>query len=394
MGSGPKLFRVDPCKKETRRIAEIDFAQLGFQERRDIQEWIAASPSILEEGLLVIAKEFSGFDKTSERADLVAVDKDGNVVVIELKRDDTGADAYWQAIKYASYFQRAKPEDIVEMLATHAKISEGEAAERLKQHLDADDLSDLNRDQRVILASHRFAPEVMSAVVWLNQKVATEDMISCVELIPYRDGVHDSLYIQASTVLPISGVEDVIIGLSSIGSVRPVGVRQDDVTRFFKGVAATARRALPEELRPDKRSRWAGVGPVNRYYQIWYSMPPWGNQIMRYQLLLPKETRFAPYKVTMRFRCTKKEQTKRQRQNDAWLSEQQITALKEGLAARQVPSGQRVLIDDDQNLLLDECRTGDALDQAFRDSVVEMVRQFIETVTPVVKDVAQGEKEE
>ena len=317
----------------------------------------------------------------------MAVDKDGNVVVIELKRDDTGADAYWQAIKYASYFQRAKPEDIVEMLATHAKISEGEAAEMLKQHLDADDLSELNRDQRIILASHRFAPEVMSAVVWLNQKAATEDMISCVELVPYRDGEHDSLYIQASIVLPVSGVD--IIGLGSAGSVRTPGTRQDDVTRFFKGVAATALRALPEELRPDKRSHWAGVGPVNRYYQIWYSTPPWGNQIMRYQLLLPKETRSAPYKVTMRFRCTKKEQTKRQRQNDEWLSEQQITALKENLAARQVHSSQRTLTDDDQNLLLDESRTGDALDQAFKDSVVEMVRHFIEAVTPVVYDVAQ-----
>ena len=66
MGSEPRLFRIDPFKKVTRRVEEVDFAQLGFQERRDIQEWVASNPSILEEGLLVIAKEFSGFDKTRE----------------------------------------------------------------------------------------------------------------------------------------------------------------------------------------------------------------------------------------------------------------------------------------------------------------------------------------
>ena len=28
----------------------------------------------------------------------------------------------------------------------------------------------LNNDQRIILASHRFAPEVTSAALWLNEK--------------------------------------------------------------------------------------------------------------------------------------------------------------------------------------------------------------------------------
>ena len=105
MSGEPQLYRVEPESRQSDRIAEVDFAQLGLRERRDIQEWVAANPGILGDDLLIIGKEFSGFDRTDERLDLLAVDSDGKLVVIELKRDDTGTDAHWQAIKYASYFQ-------------------------------------------------------------------------------------------------------------------------------------------------------------------------------------------------------------------------------------------------------------------------------------------------
>ena len=136
-----------------------------MRERQDIQEWIADNPSILGEDLLIVGKEFSGFDRSNERVDLVAVDATGRLVVIELKRDDTGSDAHWQAIKYAAYLHRATSEIIVRMTAAYWNESEEDAGLRLLQHLGVDDLSGLNHDQRIILASHRFAPEVTSAAL-------------------------------------------------------------------------------------------------------------------------------------------------------------------------------------------------------------------------------------
>ena len=79
MTTEPLLYRVDPQSQETDRIDEVEFSALGFQERRDIQEWVAANPDILGENLLIIAKEFSRFDRTNERLDLLAVDEDGKL---------------------------------------------------------------------------------------------------------------------------------------------------------------------------------------------------------------------------------------------------------------------------------------------------------------------------
>ena len=68
MNNDPKLFGINPeSTEQTEIIEEVEFARLGFQERRDIQEWIVANPVILGEDLLIIGKEFSGFDRTNER---------------------------------------------------------------------------------------------------------------------------------------------------------------------------------------------------------------------------------------------------------------------------------------------------------------------------------------
>lgn len=305
MSAEPQLFRINPENRESEKITEVDFARLGFQERRDIQEWVAANPSILDDGLLIIGKEFSGFDRTNERLDLLAVDLDGKLVVIELKRDHTGSDAHWQAIKYASYLHRAKREDIIRMYAGYANISESEAFDELLQHLGADDLSGLNNDQRIVLASHRFAPEVTSASLWLNEKTDDESLITCIQLIPYHDPQTGSLYIQANTIIPMPGAEEYSVGIGesqeSDGPRSDLGTklrrtfqrnRNDGVTSFLRNVANLAIDGLSDQIKPDRKSNWAvgsGNNPNDRRYNLWYRRPPWGNWRMFYSVHLFRE---------------------------------------------------------------------------------------------------------
>ena len=297
MSDKPRLYSVEPKTKAAKAVSEVDFAALGLRERQDIQEWVAAHPDILDDNLLIIAKEFSRFDLTSERADLVAVDKEGSLVVIELKRDDTGSDAHWQAIKYASYFSGASAEDIARLLSDHSGVEPSKAKTLLARHLEveADDLGDLNRRQRIVLASHRFAPEVTSAVLWLNAQAAT-DMITCVQLTPYRDQDTGSLYLQATTLLPISDPEDLQVNIGSPpgshGTRRRSGRNDDEITGFLHSVDQIAMAKLDDSLKPDKRSRWAGRGGMwgehkhHRYYHFWYSTPPWSNHGMSFQIRL------------------------------------------------------------------------------------------------------------
>src|ERR1035437_9536529 len=97
------MFLIEKDKNRISKIDEKSFIDLGFKERENLQEWIVNNATFFGEELLIIQKEFDGFDDTRERLDILALDKYGDIVVIENKLDDTGRDAMWQVLKYASY---------------------------------------------------------------------------------------------------------------------------------------------------------------------------------------------------------------------------------------------------------------------------------------------------
>ena len=386
MSNEPQLFRVDPESRQSDRIEEIDFGRLGLRERQDIQEWVAANPGILDDDLLIIDKEFSGFDRTDERLDLLAVDSDGKLVIIELKRDDSGTDVHWQAIKYASYFQRATADDIVGMAMSHWNESPEKAVAQLQQHLGADDLNALNNSQRIILASHRFAPEVTSAALWLNRKVPAEDLITCVKLTPYQDTHTGTLYVQASTIIPVPGADEYLVGIgpssqkesASGSSFRAklaetfASSKNHETSPFVKKVGELALSGLPDEIRPDKTGRWAGVGGDRRYYHIWYSRPPWGNWKVNYSIDLWPQEKPGKWRATVLFENRRK---------------------------LPLPALDGINLNAQQEIashgIYTFVRTGpDTLNDNFANQIAEILREFIVQITPIVDDFGNESSED
>ena len=78
------------------------FAALGMYEKADLQRLLRDDISALDEDLFVIAEEFGNWEDARRRIDLLALDKAGRLVVIELKRTDDGGHMELQAIRYAA----------------------------------------------------------------------------------------------------------------------------------------------------------------------------------------------------------------------------------------------------------------------------------------------------
>ena len=393
----PLLFRLDADAKTSETVQEVDFSDLGLHERYDIQKWVAANPDILDPDsqLLIVTEEFSDFDKTKERLDLLAVDSTGNLVVIELKRDDAGVDVHWQAIKYASYLHRATADEIVQMLAAYKGISDAEATKRLRNHLVSDDLERLNTDQRIILASHRFAPEVTSAVVWLNEKTG-RDLITCVQMTPYKDEKTDSLYLQANTIIPVSGTESYRIRTGNAGSsgiaLRPNSRHNphvDATRRFFGEVIALAQEGLHRDLTLDEAYRPTQWG----YWMLWHSRGPWRRWGLAYLMQLQNTkdaliSRASPLLSGNQMRDIDKD----------WVAEiGLIYKPMEGFSDRVLKSIENAQVDEQQvqveggDFRKIVIRIGsDELDNRFIGRTAKSFRKFIETVTPAVDQAAES----
>ncbi len=209
------MFRLDSLSNSITAIERRSFASLSIGERKHLQEWIAGSPECLGEDLLIIQKEFDGFDDTRERLDLLAVDKDGRLVVIENKLDDSGRDVVWQALKYASYCSALTRSKIVDLYRSYLQLAgiDDDPEALLCEFLAVEDLSDvsmnLGSEQRIILIAAKFRREVTSTVLWLRNHQID---VRCIRATPYS--LNDETLLNFEQIIPVPEAADFMIGIS------------------------------------------------------------------------------------------------------------------------------------------------------------------------------------
>ena len=78
------------------------FAELGISERTDLQRLLRDNIEVIAPNTLVISEEFSSWEDSRRRIDLLAIDKEANIVVIELKRTEDGGHMELQGVRYAA----------------------------------------------------------------------------------------------------------------------------------------------------------------------------------------------------------------------------------------------------------------------------------------------------
>ena len=245
----------------------MTFGELGFSERKNLQEWIATNPSCLGEDLLIIQKEFDGFNDTSERLDLLALDIFGNIVVIENKLDDSGKDVTWQVIKYASYCSSLNKEQICEIFQSYLDKSNSEisAAEKLSEFFDNKDFDDIflnqGSKQRLIMVAGKFRKEVTSAVIWL---LYFKLRIQCFKVTPFANG--DNLMLDIEQILPLKDTEEFTISMANkaqaeIAAQEGLKTQQFNRLEFWKSFLneANTKNTLFANISPSKDS-WIGIG--------------------------------------------------------------------------------------------------------------------------------------
>ncbi|CUS37812.1 conserved hypothetical protein [Candidatus Nitrospira nitrosa] len=85
-----------------RLLQPVKFEQIHLKERGDLQRLFRDQTDIVVEDGMVLAEEFGSWEDSSRRIDLLVLDKDANLVVVELKLTDSGGHMELQALRYAA----------------------------------------------------------------------------------------------------------------------------------------------------------------------------------------------------------------------------------------------------------------------------------------------------
>ncbi len=219
------MYIINGNKAE--KVEAVTFTKLDMKEN-DIEEILRCNIDMLcgeEESMLIVGRQVK--NEKLGRSDLTAVDNNGSLVLIEIKRDmkdfESKKEAIeFQAIRYAaSYATIETPEELVEkVFAPYIEKyrSEFEIGElttfelgirKLNEFLEENQAgNDFNKKQKIILAASDYDDQTLSAVAWLNNSGV--DMY-CFKLIPFK--VNDQIIINAEKVLPVPDYDEYYVNL-------------------------------------------------------------------------------------------------------------------------------------------------------------------------------------
>jgi hypothetical protein len=226
------MYVIQKDSNTLQPLRQCTFGELGFRERQHLQEWVASASDFIGEELLIIQKEFAGFSDTTERLDLLALDRDGNLVIIENKLDDSGRDVTWQALKYASYCSSLSKDQIRTIYQRYLDAtSAGTSAEaQLSEFFGGAEYEELELNtgvsQRVILIAANYRKEVTSTVLWLLNYGLR---VQCFRVTPFELG--DRLVLNVEQIIPMKEAAEYIISMGTKAQEN-VTIRAEKAARY------------------------------------------------------------------------------------------------------------------------------------------------------------------
>jgi hypothetical protein len=220
-------------ENEIKPLEETGFDSAGLRERRDLQRLLRQHIDVIAPDTLVISEEFGDWQDSRRRIDLLAIDKDAQLVVVELKRTEDGGHMDLQCIRYASMVSTMTFDQAVDVFGRYLKRLGSETQdprEAILDFLEWDEPDDdsFAQDVRIVLASANFDKEVTSTVLWL---IDHEIDIRCVRLKPYKFG--DRLLVDVQQIVPLPEAAQYQVQVrEKIQKEREARVSQVDFTRF------------------------------------------------------------------------------------------------------------------------------------------------------------------
>jgi hypothetical protein len=203
------IYKIVGDKDRLDKIDPTSFGKEGVLERSDLQRMLRDQPDVLEEGLFIITEEFSNWQGSGRSIDLLGLDAAGRLVVIELKRGETGEHMDLQAIRYAAMVSTITLQQAIDAHQSYLnKLGfEEDAEERITEHLENnEDARFASERPRIILASEGFSPELTTCALWLNDCGLD---VTCIRMQPHRSG--KELLVEASQIIPLPEAQNYLV---------------------------------------------------------------------------------------------------------------------------------------------------------------------------------------
>jgi hypothetical protein len=238
------IYQITDDKLEA--VPATTFAEEGIKERDDLQRLLREQIGVISANTLVIAEEFGEWEDSRRRVDLLGVDKNANLVVIELKRTQDGGHMDLQALRYAAMVSTLTFDRAVDIFGAYLNnIDRDEDPEStLLEFLEWDEVveDEFAQDVKIVLASAEFSKELTTSVIWLNNNGLD---IKCIRLKPYKDA--GKVYLDVQQIIPLPEAEEYQVSFRDKSRKEKESRTQNrDLTKYDITFGNTAMEKLPK----------------------------------------------------------------------------------------------------------------------------------------------------
>ena len=183
------IFKLDKRDDHIENGILIPAKKTSIELESHLEAWLENSPwAITQEPLLIIGRQTPALQEESKTIfpDLIGIDKNGNLVIIELKKGKTPRDVVAQLLEYAAWANELSEESIRDIASDYfAKISAKEDMDtQFRETFELDETPPLNRTLRLFIAAEEIDPSVAKVSRFLRQVHSVD--INCIKFSIYQ----------------------------------------------------------------------------------------------------------------------------------------------------------------------------------------------------------------
>lgn len=216
------IFKLKKEKNSIENAVLIPAKKTSLELERHLESWLENSPwAVAQEPLLIIGRQISAFQEEYGTIfpDLFGIDKEGNLVIIELKKGRTPREVIAQLLEYAAWANDLSDEKIHEIATSYFKIinTEKEIKELFLETFETDEIPSLNQRLRLFVAAEEISPPVAKVCRFLRQVHGVD--VNCIQFSIFQTESGEVLVSSEAFV----GLEDVVAPKKTVTSQRWAG---------------------------------------------------------------------------------------------------------------------------------------------------------------------------
>ena len=152
------------------------YKKMPVSKEAEIEDFIEKNPEILEKDLIIIARQKETSD--GKIVDLMGLDKSGNVVIIELKKDNVARKVISQILDYAVWAEDLKYEELNSIFKDGPSTEYSTLNEKFQDWTNEIE-TEFNQNQKLYVIGEEIDPRTEKLARYLRQKGID---IYCIEI--------------------------------------------------------------------------------------------------------------------------------------------------------------------------------------------------------------------